>query len=156
MIRHLEKLSAFSFLWDKMPYGTVIIRNGLINRCDIEKYIGTSHAYSAIPWESMLSSNAIGKCLFYSDYILVELGEIEKTWKSNAIDIFMYQIPLWFSILPEQYIMKNKIYRGYMRNLFSLRNIWSLYRRYNFKSLSSMRFLSNINKFKFVLISRLQ
>lgn len=89
-----------------MPYGTVIIRNGLINRCDVEKYIGTSHAYSAIPWESMLSSNAIGKCLFYSDYILVELGEIEKTWKSNAIDIFMYQIPLWFSILPEQYIMK--------------------------------------------------
>lgn len=89
---YVEKLSAFSFLWDKMPYGTVIIRNGLINRCDVEKYIGTSHAYSAIPWESMLSSTAIGKCLFYSDYILVELGEIEKTWKSNAIDIFMYQI----------------------------------------------------------------
>lgn len=72
---YVEKLSAFSFLWDKMPYGTVIIRNGLINRCDVEKYIGTSHAYSAIPWESMLSSTAIGKCLFYSDYILVELGE---------------------------------------------------------------------------------
>ena len=53
---YVEKLSAFSFLWDKMPYGTVIIRNGLINRCDVEKYIGTSHAYSAIPWESMLKA----------------------------------------------------------------------------------------------------
>lgn len=151
-----DKLNAFSFLWDKMPYGTLIIRNGLINRHDVEKYIGTSHAYSAIPWESMLCSNADGKCLFYSYSKLVELGVVEKTWKSNAIDIYIYQIPLWFSLLPEVYSVNNKIFRKYMKNIFAPRNLYSLYKLYDFRRVSNTCFLSFAEKLKYSLVRKLQ
>lgn len=146
---------SFIFLWDKMPYGTLIIRGKRVDKDLMNKYIGTSHAYSAIPWEIM-SNPAVSdkKCLFYSQSKLVELGTIKKTWASNAIDIYFYQIPLWFSLLPGKVHAEN-IRKKYMSNLFSLRSLLTLAMQYDFSKLTNDTWLTVSQKCKYNVINKL-
>ena len=146
-----DRDQAFSFLWEKMPYGTVIMRTGVIQKDDVAKYIGTSHAYSAICWEMLSKENTT--CLYLSETLSVYLGVVEKTWNSSAMDILYYQIPLWFSLLPENYKSKDTIYLKSKKIRFTLRSLISCKARYNFSTLSSKEFFTTCELFKFEVIS---
>lgn len=145
---------AFEFLWSKMPYGTLIIKNGLLRSTMMNKYIGTSHAYSAIPWEMMSFENHESKCLFFSSELVVKLGVVEKTWKADALNIYLYQIPLWFSLLPQKIHVK-KIKQAYMSNVLSFKSLFILRKSCDFSLLKSKEYLSRMECLKIEFVDLL-
>lgn len=112
---------AFGFLYDKMPYGTLIMRSGTMTMDVVDKYIGTYHAYSAVAWEAACLSYSYGKILYYNESEVVVLGQGNKTWSSNAIDVFLYGIPKWYSLLPIDSKIKSKVYKGHKRIYFNIK-----------------------------------
>jgi len=147
-----NKDEAFPFLWDKMPYGSLIMHTGFIKEGEVDKYIGTSHAYSAICWE-ILAKNPKLKCLYLSQKLLVYLGKVQKTWNSSAMDIFYYQIPLWFSLLPDSYNSKEDVFIKSKKLRFKWKSLISCKIYYNFNVLSSKHYFTSSEKLKYELIN---
>lgn len=144
---------AFLFLHDKMTYGVLIMRTNSIQKQSMQKYIGTYHAYSAIAWEAAVSAESCGKSLYYNDTATVVLGSVEKTWKSNAADIYLYAIPMWYSLLPLNKITTNVVYKKYEHFAFSFRWLFSMKLNSNMTSLSSTRYFTFSDKLKFDCVS---
>ena len=112
---------AFSLLVKKLPYSTIIINLEIAKLIDFTKYINTFHAYSAIAWESFCSINSNRKILVINKLILI-LGQIEKTWKNDTIEIHFTAIPKWYELLPSVYNpAKNIAYFEYRKSIFSLK-----------------------------------
>lgn len=144
--------AAFVHIWDKMPYGVLIVNRQIIleRKLSFSKYIGTSHAYSSVPYEIDQTGGVKGVYVSGSHRDLFVLGKDVKTWMSMAADIYIYQIPLWFSLLP-QIPTKEVAYRQYAETL-SLRSLRRLSCCYNFQSVQSTKFLSPIQTIWFYLL----
>lgn len=98
-----EKGEFFTDFWDKIPFGTIIVNVEKVKKLEysntISKYIDSSHAYSGVLWELLYSQFSTNRIGVVSEKI-VELGDVQKTWTDTAIRIFLYEIPLWFKLLP--------------------------------------------------------
>ena len=151
-----DKNRALWYLWDKMPFGTLIVNNLNMQALELIKYIGTSHIYSAIAWELMNHPKAVQKCLYYSEDLLVYRPMVEKTWSNIALDIYLYQIPLWFSLLPSEYTCKDRLREKYLHKILSIRSLFAMWRVYDFSTLSDLRFLSEAQKRRFLFFRRIQ
>jgi len=97
-----NKKAAFLQYWKDLPYGTVIINVMLAKKIDVQKYVDTYHAYSALAWESFACSESNNKILVIKKPT-IRLGIVIKTWKKETIDILYRAAPLWFNLLPEIY-----------------------------------------------------
>lgn len=146
---------SFDYLWDKMSFGTLIINRVKVGNIDFGKYVGTSHAYAAIPWETMISKNANSLSLFFCEKKIMTLGFGVKTWQSNAADIYLYQIPLWFSLLPNEYLHKDRISKDKLSYLLKTRHLIGLKRRYDLKSLTSYKFMPLYKKILYKILCHL-
>jgi glycosyltransferase involved in cell wall biosynthesis len=100
-----EPASAFRHLWDKMPFGSFLVKRDLIDYPSLKRYFGTSHAYTGAVWEKLAekfsSSGEVSIRCMEKPTVLLRGGE--KTWKSDEAKIFLFDIPLWFSLLPKIY-----------------------------------------------------
>ncbi|WP_300978457.1 glycosyltransferase family 2 protein [Flavobacterium sp.] len=114
---------AFLAFWDKLPFGNVII-NVQQAKCldfknDVEKYIGTSHAYSAVLWELALSPFSTGKFGVITTKT-VNTIEVKKTWADSSVSIHLKEIPIWFELLPKSISSyTSKAYKKYLKLIFS-------------------------------------
>lgn len=151
-----DKDKALFYLWNKMPFGTLIINNLHARALRLKKYIGTSHLYSAIAWELMNHPKAVQKCLYYSEDLLVYRPMIEKTWSNIALDIYLYQIPLWFSLLPSGYPCKDRLKEEYLHDILSIRSLFAMWKVYDFSTLSGLQFLSEAQKGRFLFFRCIQ
>ncbi|AWK03015.1 hypothetical protein HYN56_01795 [Flavobacterium crocinum] len=116
--------NAFLSFWDKLPFGNVIInaeRAKCLNYDEvIEKYVGTSHAYSGVLWElaiSKFSSKKIGVMSSQS----IEVYNVEKSWVNSSVKIYLGEIPEWFKLLPQSLKKySDKAYTNYLKQIFTL------------------------------------
>jgi len=69
------------------------------------KYIGTSHAYAGMIWEYLLKRYIENKSLNTACLMekLVLFPQIEKSWYEYKPSIYLYEIPLWYQTLPDEY-----------------------------------------------------
>lgn len=143
---------AFDFLYDKMPYGSLIMRTNIITRQIIDKYIGTYHAYSAMAWEAFALSESVGKAVYYNEKQVVVLGQGGKTWSSSAIDVFLYGIPQWFSLLPINPTIKAKVYRRHKKMFFKIKVFAIMKIEANVSNLTSFEFFTVADRFKWFVV----
>ena len=97
--------AAFSALWDKMPFGSFVMRREFVNPRDFDKYAGTCHAYTGVVWEKLGEKVAGGKqvsirCM-ESPTVILRGGE--KSWKDYKARIYLLDIPAWLNLLPPLY-----------------------------------------------------
>lgn len=143
---------AFDFLYDKMPYGSLIMRSNIITRQMVDKYIGTYHAYSAMAWEAFALSESLGKVAYYNDKQVVVLGQGGKTWSSSAVDVFLYGIPRWFSLLPINPAVKTKVYRRHKKMFFKIKVFAIMKIEANASNLTSLEFFTITDRFKWLIV----
>lgn len=97
--------AAFPALWDKMPFGSFVMRREFVNPDDFDKYAGTCHAYSGIVWEKLSEKVAGGKKVLIrcmeSPTVILRGGE--KSWKDYKARIYLLDIPVWLNLLPPLY-----------------------------------------------------
>jgi glycosyltransferase involved in cell wall biosynthesis len=96
---------AFPQLWNRMPFGSFVVRRDLLGSRYFEKYFGTSHAYSGAVWD-MLATNFTerGKVLIdCMDTPTVFLRQGAKTWRPEEARILLVDVPLWFTLLEKRY-----------------------------------------------------
>jgi len=93
--------SAFEALWDKMPFGAFISARPLLSGLHKSRFIGTSHAYTGIIWDSLADYYSSRGTVLVQTSVqpLILLRGAEKSWKSDAGKIFFYEIPLWFRLV---------------------------------------------------------
>lgn len=112
-----NKKEAFFNYWQYLPYGAIIINVMLAKKVNIQKYINTYHAYSALAWESFALSESNNKILLIKKPT-IRLGIVVKTWKKETIDILYRASPIWFRQLPQIYspeIILKKYYITYYK-----------------------------------------
>jgi glycosyltransferase involved in cell wall biosynthesis len=119
---------AFPNLWGQMRLSSFVSKNEILdleehNRT-YEKYIGTSHAYSALPWDGLSKKyNTENQCQIIcmeKPTILFRNGP--KTWSEQKLAILFSEIPEWFERLPELYNdVKNLERDKYMQNIAKVR-----------------------------------
>jgi len=100
-----DPLTAFRALWDKMPFGSFVMRREYVNSEKFGKYAGTCHAYTGVVWEKLSDKVASGKrvsihCM-QSSTVILRGGE--KSWKDYKARIYLLDIPAWLSLLPPLY-----------------------------------------------------
>lgn len=112
---------AFRNLWAKMPFGSFVFNNCLLNSAYFDKYLNTSHAYTGIIWEALYDKFIVHERV---DIVCGRLPSIEfkqeiKTWKNNAFKIMYYEIPSWFDLLSKKYplIINENILENYMNKM---------------------------------------
>jgi glycosyltransferase involved in cell wall biosynthesis len=115
--------------WDKLPFGNIVVNveraKQMAIATDISKYIGTSHAYSGILWETLLSPASSHRVAIV-DSKCVEVGIVQKTWTDSSIIIHLIEIPRWFALLPEAIsIYKNKALSQYLNLIFNISSLFS-------------------------------
>jgi glycosyltransferase involved in cell wall biosynthesis len=89
--------TAFTILWDKMPFGAFLAKQECFKEKTYNKYIGTSHAYCGVVWECLHNSGPIRiKCMKED---VVYLRGAKKTWAQNEATIYLVGIPKWFRLL---------------------------------------------------------
>ena len=100
---------AFGSLWNKMPFGSFVARRDFFDLKYLERYIGTSHAYTGAIWDSLAKKyHRTGSCqvkCMTTPTVLLRGGE--KSWRNDAAKIMLYEIPLWF-----QLVMVDDVYRS--------------------------------------------
>jgi len=96
---------AFEELWDRMSPGAFLVRSDYIRYDGFDKYIGTLHAYSGALWDYLAQlyekeNSCYIKCM-QEPTIFFRGGE--KSWRGIAARVMLYQIPLWFELLNDNY-----------------------------------------------------
>lgn len=119
---------AFSQLWSFMPFGSFLFSSQCFDFSFSARYMGTSHAYSGVVWDSLAKKKALGMTtsIYCMSNETVLLRGADKTWGSNKALILYFEIPLWFNL-----VSINKIYwdvanialREYQNKLLSFRAI---------------------------------
>jgi glycosyltransferase involved in cell wall biosynthesis len=96
---------AFAALWDKMPFGSFVMRREFLDELLFRKYCGTCHAYTGIVWEmldrKMTGGNTVAVRCMASQTVVLRGGE--KSWKDYKARIYLQDIPQWFALLPPVY-----------------------------------------------------
>jgi hypothetical protein len=97
--------SAFAALWNAMPPGSFLVRKDFVAPGCFERYMGTSHAYAGAVWDYLAERyQETGQCLVRCMSIPTVLFRGgEKSWWTDAARIMLYEIPLWFRLLPKDY-----------------------------------------------------
>lgn len=139
----------FTYFWDKIPFGNVIVNvekaKDVSRSIDLNKYIGSSHAYSGILWE-ILCSEASTKKVVVIEEKAVELGSIQKTWTDDAIKIFLHEIPSWIKLLPEALRnYKVSVFRTYLGTI-SYRSSLILYAKFLSKGSTNRKIFNTYTK----------
>lgn len=143
-----------------MPFGTLIVKKELYDSVldENKRFLGTSHAYGGLVYDYLakkyLRSNSV-EILVVKDE-LIQLRQIEKSWKSNATKIMFKEIPEWFLLLNDYYSYeRSRILAKYIKSQFRIRNLL----RHRIKSQLSLRnfkdntmYASIFQKMKYVLI----
>lgn len=144
-----------------MPFGTLIIKK---NMYDIviennQRFIGTSHAYSGLVFDYLakqyLKYKKVNIIVVKEE--LIQLRQIEKSWKNNATKIMFQEIPEWFLSLDTYYKNEiNTILSTYVNKQFKIRNLLS----HRIKSQLNIRefkkytiHASFLQKIKYLLVS---
>ncbi len=142
-----------------MPFGTLIVKKELYDLVleDNKRFRGTSHAYSGLVFDYLAKKylRSSVDILVVKDE-LIQLRQIEKSWKSNATKIMFKEIPEWFLLLDDNYTHERKrILTKYVKSQFGIRNLLS----HRIKSQLSLRnfkdntlYASIFQKMKYVLI----
>ncbi len=99
-----NQIDAFAKLHDKMPFSSFIINSESL-KTNYLKFIGTSHAYSGIPWEYFSKKIALQKNIEIKFILepLVLFPQLEKTYKLDISEVMLHEIPLWYQTLPDEY-----------------------------------------------------
>ncbi len=120
-VKYTKPETAFVCLWNKMPFGSFAFNRKYLNIREMEKYLGTSHAYTGFLWDSFAS-----KMVLNSNLNIITLAESivmlrggEKTWLDDVVEIKLKEIPYWFFLLPKYYdnIKKKTLHHYYKSNL---------------------------------------
>lgn len=104
-----EPNSAFISLWSKMSFGSFLAKKSFFSENRYKKYLGTSHAYTGVIWESIANQSGTQRqicnirCM---EHPVVLLRGAEKSWSKCAARIILIEVPTWFKLLAE-----NEIYR---------------------------------------------
>jgi glycosyltransferase involved in cell wall biosynthesis len=128
---------AFTALWDKMPFGSIIADRNCFVSSSYDKYIGTSHAYAGAVWDTLALKNTLqGGCIVRCGVVpTVLLRGAKKTWAKNAAVIMLSEIPLWFNLISKSEVylvvareIRNQYLQTQMRpsNLLKFRMIGQL------------------------------
>lgn len=111
-----------------MPFGTLIVKNELYDLVldDNKRFRGTSHAYSGLVFDYLvkkyLQSHRVDILVVKDE--LIQLRQIEKSWKNNATKIMFKEIPEWFLLLNDYYTYeREKILTKYISNQFKIKNL---------------------------------
>lgn len=143
-----------------MPFGTLIVKKELYDLVlnDNKRFRGTSHAYSGLVFDYLakkyLRSSRVDILIVKDE--LIQLRQIEKSWKNNATKIMFKEIPEWFLLLDDYYTYeRKKILTKYIKSQFGIRNLL----RHRIKSqLDIINFKDNtmyasiFQKMKYILI----
>lgn len=136
---------AFEKIWNLMPFGSFLASREVFNLKYATRYIGTSHAYTGIVWDS-LASKFNQKSIEISVYCMPQeticLRGAIKTWESTKLIILYSEIPLWFNLIAVHKLYQKTAFRSlcaYQKNITStksiLRNYFSSKDFYILKSL---------------------
>jgi hypothetical protein len=123
---------AFRLLWDKMPFGSFVMRREIVDADAFRKYNGTYHAYTGVVWEWLARKYAGGgrasvRCMEGPSVIL--RGGRVKSWQEYKACVYLYGIPAWFRLLPRVYAEETvPIMKEYLRAQGSLVSLLA-YRR---------------------------
>lgn len=143
-----------------MPFGTLIVKKELYDLVldDNKRFRGTSHAYSGLVFDYLVKKYLICNrvdILVVKDE-LIQLRQIEKSWKNNATKIMFREIPEWFLLLNDYYTYeREQILAKYISKQFRIRNLL----RHRIKSQLSFEtfrdntiYASIFQKIKYILI----
>ncbi|MDD1508257.1 glycosyltransferase [Pseudomonas sp. CNPSo 3701] len=124
--------AAFSHVWSFMPFGSFVFFAENFNFDFSARYMGTSHAYTGVIWDSLARKCEQGfkVSVFCMPDKTVLLRGAEKTWASSKTLILYHEIPLWFNL-----VLSNKIYWNvasqclslYQRRITSFKFVFSIY-----------------------------
>ena len=119
---------AFPNLWGQMRLGAFVSKNTILDLDEhsgtYERYIGTSHAYSALPWDGLAKKyNVENQCqIICMEQPTILFRNGTKTWSDQRFAILFSEIPEWFERLPELYNdVKNLERDKYMQNIAKVR-----------------------------------
>lgn len=143
-----------------MPFGTLIVKKELYDLVleYNKRFRGTSHAYSGLVFDYLakkyLKSSSVDVLVVKDE--LIQLRQIEKSWKNNATKIMFKEIPEWFLLLDDYYAHETKkILTKYIKSQFKIRNLLS-HRIKSQLSLGNFKdntlYASVFQKMKYVLI----
>ena len=143
-----------------MPFGTLIVKKELYDSVldENQRFKGTSHAYSGLVFDYLAKKYLISKNvdILVVKKELIQLRQIEKSWKNNATKIMFKEIPEWFLLLDDYYdYERKKILIKYIKSQFRIKNllihkIKSQLSLHNFKD--NTMYSSLLQKIKYVLI----
>jgi glycosyltransferase involved in cell wall biosynthesis len=143
---------AFGQLWELMPFGSFVISSECFNFDFSSRYLGTSHAYTGVVWDSLAEKNKRG--LDVSIYCMIDetvyLRGAIKTWNSNRAVILFFEIPLWFGLIASNEIywdVANKCLCQYQRGITSPKSVLLNY--YGAKDYELLRSMPLINSCRF-------
>lgn len=118
---------AFINIWNKMPFGSFLFKKKLLNQEYFENYIGTSHAYTGVIWETLYDIQKINKevNIYCTSLPIVFFKDEEKTWKNDYYKIMFFEIPLWFELLSKKYsiILSKNISSNYINSHIKFRKL---------------------------------
>lgn len=119
--RFVDARSAFASLWDRMPFSAFVVRRTHLVADRWERYLGTSHAYSGVVWDSLAlaqeSSPHHRIAVVVGTEPDVMLRRATKTWSSEEARIQFEQIPAWFDLLPAVFeVEREAARREHMRH----------------------------------------
>jgi hypothetical protein len=142
---------AFKILWDKMPFGSFIALRELFGSDCFERFLGTSHAYTGAVWESLADvakkkGSCTVKCMAAPTVLL---RGAEKTWRNNAAQIMLHEIPIWFDLIADNDTYKKlvpRIKKGYLRRQTSLRSLARYRVNGQLEKVDASRLCSRLNK----------
>lgn len=144
-ITFLDKNEAFLNLWSKMPFGSFIFSKKLFYKGLNNKFIGTSHAYSGYIWNaiSLIDSPKI----YCGIKPVIKFIDYPKTYLNDEFKIKFYQIPLWFTLLRDQYsiIDERDILKNYMIYICSFKMLLQYRAKDHFYLNNVKRYMSFFN-----------
>jgi glycosyltransferase involved in cell wall biosynthesis len=96
---------AFEKIWDKLEFGSFIIKKDTLIHKIYKKYMGTNHAYSGWVWESLLAKYKKNGSVLISTAKtpLILFKKERKTWHDDMFKIFFYDLPSWLQIASKSY-----------------------------------------------------
>jgi len=142
-----------------MPFGTLLVNTNLfISVCQVQRFNGTSHAYSGLVFEYLANKwrNKGSVNVLVLSIPLVGLRCVEKSWISTATRIFLKEVPEWFYLLDEIYQTNaRKIAKSYLMSKFSKHELIQMRHKYNMSAFNykdDLFFASNSQKLKYLII----
>jgi hypothetical protein len=96
---------AFEKLWNRLEFGSFIIKKDALLCKAYEQYMGTSHAYSGWVWESLSAKYKKNGFVLITttETPLILFKKERKTWHDDMFKIFFNDLPSWLQIISKNY-----------------------------------------------------